>query len=246
MFLIIQTGEPVASAAKAFGGFDHMFTQAMKLADQQTKVVNVHHQQPLPPVAQAAQTLTGIVITGSAAMVTEQADWLLRTQHWLTDIMAHKVPILGVCFGHQVLADLLGGRVDFNPLGRNMGLSEMLFKTAAMTDPLLKDFTQKERIPTFVSHLQVAIELPQTSTLLGQCGHDAHHAFRAEDRVWGLQFHPEWNVDITRHYILARAEQLQQEGLDPDDMIAALRPCQQAYAMLYKFRQLAEQYRQQI
>ena len=191
MYLIIQTGDPVAPASKQFGYFSDWFIDAMGINKKQSITVNVHLDQPLPAVEKAAEKLTGIIITGSPAMVTEHDPWLLKTQQWLEQIMTFNIPTLGVCFGHQLLADLLGGQVAYNPKGRNLGHSEFVFSAHASADPLLQAVSQKPSIPTFASHLQYVKTLPQSATLLGSCALDENHAFRAEKVLWGVQFHPE-------------------------------------------------------
>lgn len=241
MFLIIQTGDPVPSAQRAFGPFSRMFLDAMALP--QAQVVDVHRHEPLPTIEQAAETLTGIIITGSAAMVTEQDDWLKNTQRWLHRSLPHNIPTLGVCFGHQLLVDLLGGQVAYNPQGRNLGLSRFSMTPAAIEDALLEQVAPQGAIDTLASHLQVASQLPTTATLLGRCAVDENHAFRAEQVIWGLQFHPEWNPTITQHYIETRSPDLRQEEHCPQTMIKALKPCPEATSLLRRFRQLAEQHR---
>ncbi len=240
MFLIIQTGEPVAQAAQQFGRFSQWFTTGMQVSESQVSTVDVHLGQSLPEVSEAVDTYSGIVITGSPAMVTNHDAWLLKTQQWLSQVFKHQVPTLGVCFGHQLLADMLGGKVTYNSAGRNLGWSEMTFTAAANDDPLLQNIANQPRVGTFVSHLQHVKKLPQSTTLLGHCALDQNHAFRAEDVLWGLQFHPEWDVAITRAYLEARHDDLLKEGFDPQLMLDQLQPCDAAHSLLAHFAELAK------
>lgn len=241
MFLIIQTGDPVPAAMNLFGRFSDWFIQGMGFANSndQVSVVDVHLGQALPCFEKLAEDLTGIIITGSPAMITDQDTWLLKTQQWLNQIMAYKIPTLGVCFGHQLLADLLGGQVAYNPKGRNLGMSEFTLSKHAFSDPLLQCLQSKSSVPTYASHLQHVKAMPQSAILLGSCPLDKNHAFSAEDVIWGLQFHPEWNVQITQTYIEARSDALIKEGIDPIERINELTPCNQAYGLLSQFTELA-------
>ncbi len=200
-------------------------------------MVDVHHGQPLPEPNKVADEFIGIVITGSAAMVTDQDLWLLSTQNWLANVAKHQIPTLGVCYGHQVLADLLGGKVVYNPKGRNMGMSEFCLSDAAAADALFN--SHPRQMPTYASHMQSVTRLPQSATLLGACAKDEYHAFRAEDNIWGVQFHPEWNQPIMKSYIQSRQEALLNVGFNPKQMLEELAPCDAAHSTLSRFAQLA-------
>ncbi len=241
MFLIIQTGDPVPIAQQQFGRFSDWFIQGLGLTATQADVIDVHLGQPLPQAAQAAEIYAGVVITGSAAMVTERDPWLSDTQNWLQQVGKFQLPMLGVCYGHQVLADLLGGQVDYNPKGRNMGLSQFQLTPAGQTDELFRVLSKDSgSTPTLASHLQSVIQLPTSATLMGQCELDPHHAFRAEQNIWGVQFHPEWHRGIMQAYIQARQQDLSREGFDPQQMVAELVDCDLAYGLLSRFAALAQ------
>lgn len=239
MILIIQTGDPVSAAQQKYGTFDQWFTQGMGLPQSFVKVINVHQQQQLPELSQVDE-INGIIITGSPAMVTDKNDWLLDTQRWLEVALEQQTPTLGICFGHQLLADLWGGKVDYNVQGRNLGLSQFTLTQAAQSDDLLGHLHQQKSIPTFASHLQHVKNLPTSAVRLGSCEIDENHAFRIGNHIWGLQFHPEWNAAITQTYIEARINDLQQEDFNPKTMIQALRPCSEAHNLLAIFKTLTE------
>jgi GMP synthase (glutamine-hydrolysing) len=239
MFLIIQTGDPVKLAVDQFGGFADWFIRDLGIKAEQALVVNVHQGQLLPDIKTV--DLSAVIVTGSASMVTEHTDWMLYTQKWLESALAKKTPTMGVCFGHQLLADLLGGQVDYNLNGRNMGVSACHLNDAGKNDILFSGLSQSNSFNTFVSHQQSVQILPKSVTLLGSCELDKNHVFRYQNHVWGVQFHPEWNQDIMRTYIQQRKSALMSEGFDPDLMQAQLEPCPEAESLLAKFALLAGQ-----
>ncbi len=225
--------------AQSIGNFADWFMAGMGLTTDQVTVVDVHKGESLPCFS--SQNWTAVVVTGSASMVTEHCEWMLQTQHWLAQIFAHDVPTLGVCFGHQLIADMLGGQVDYNPLGRHMGISQFILNPQGQQDMLLGDLSATNTFNTFVSHQQNVISLPACVTLLGSCENDSNHAFSYQNYIWGVQFHPEWSQEIMRSYLKQRETVLIKEGFNPTLMAAQLSDCDEAGSLLKQFTDLAVQ-----
>ena len=105
---LIKTGGTIEQIKPHHGDFEDWFAEGMGVSD--LLQIDVFRQQPLP----AAETLAGIVITGSSSMVSAREDWSERTAQWLRQAVKKGIPTLGVCYGHQLLAHALGGRVGPN------------------------------------------------------------------------------------------------------------------------------------
>ena len=82
------------------------------------------------------ENLAGIVITGSPSMVSARLDWSERTAYWLRRAVPTGLPVLGVCYGHQLLAHALGGHVGLNPAGRQIGTVTAQLIDGHKEDPL--------------------------------------------------------------------------------------------------------------
>lgn len=216
--LIVQTGSAISSAKKIYGDFPQWFIQSMNLNPALVNICKVYQGEQLPPPA----SINAIIITGSASMVTDKDDWSIKTQYWLEKTLVFKIPVMGICYGHQLLVDLLGGYVDNNPLGRYLGSATVCLTSSAQDDPIFA--SKKTQNTVYVSHVQRALKLPDGALNLGYAEHDECHMFRYGSCVWGVQFHPEWTYDITRCYIEQRKASLLKEGLNPDVMIRALQP----------------------
>jgi GMP synthase (glutamine-hydrolysing) len=217
---IIQTGTAIASARDKFGDFDQWFINTMQTTEHQTQTYRVFEELTFP----ASQNLAGIIITGSSAMVTQELDWSEATIDWLKPLLDKNIPILGVCYGHQLLAKLLGGKVDWNPKGREIGQVKLSFTANIQDDALFKPLIQVNSNPLnfLATHQQSVTQLPDNVALLGTTALDPNHAFRYQSHIWGLQFHPEFNLEIITQYIQARADDLLHEGLNPQQLIKAL------------------------
>src|SRR5687768_14964806 len=130
-FLILETGTPIASLRR-HGGFGHWIRVAAGLHGRQVRHLHVAAGEPLPDAADHA----GVLVTGSGAMVTERLDWSERAAAWLRDAAGAGQSLFGICYGHQLIAHALGGTVDWNPRGREMGTVPLSLAPAAQADPL--------------------------------------------------------------------------------------------------------------
>jgi GMP synthase (glutamine-hydrolysing) len=227
--LIIKTGEKIPSLAATPGDYEEWIAAGMGLEPAQYTVVAPYRGEPLP----AMDTLSGVVITGSGAMVTDGDPWIEQSAAWLRAAIANGLPVLGICFGHQLLAHALGGEVGYNPAGVEVGSITVTLQPAARNDPLLgalpAQFTAQ------LSHRQSVRRLPVGARALACSEMEPHQAFACGPSVWGLQFHPEFDQAIIRHFIDFYRDQLQREGRDGDTLQAARRPSPQSRALLARF-----------
>lgn len=216
-FLILETGQPVATMRR-HRGFPHWIRVAAGLERDEAVTVNVEAGEALP----TREGFAGTIVTGSGAMVTDRAEWSERSAAWLREAAHAGMPLLGICYGHQLLAHALGGEVGDHPQGREMGTIALELHAQASEDPLFGGLpTQFEAQAT---HLQTVLRAPDGATVLARSVHDACHAFRWGDRAWGVQFHPEFSATHMRGYVQARKVALQREGHCPKtiaDNIAA-------------------------
>lgn len=227
-FLIIETGQPVATMRR-YGGFPHWIRVAAGLARDAAVAVDVEHGQPLP----SREGFAGVIVSGSGAMVTERLDWSERTAAWLRDAAHAGLPLLGICYGHQLIAHALGGEVGWNPAGREMGTVELELLPPAADDPLFAGLPSP--FAAQATHRQSVLRVPDGSVVLARSALDPCHAFRWGASAWGVQFHPEFSATHMRGYIHARAGALRAEGLDPAAMLRAVHAAPFARRVLRRF-----------
>lgn len=228
--LLIQTGEAPDAVRARFGGFADWFRTAMKLGATPLEVVRVDAGEALPQ----PRAVAGAVITGSAAMVTERSDWSERAAGWIRSAMDAQTPLFGVCYGHQLMAHALGGRVGWLPAGREIGTEAIMRE--AIVDGM-------EGLPaTFAAHTthrQSVLEPPRGADVLARSRRDPHQLLRYAPQALSSQFHPEFTAPIMRAYLAARADTLRQEGLDPDTLGAQVRDTEAARGLLEHFAHAA-------
>ncbi|MFI5305929.1 MAG: glutamine amidotransferase [Polyangiales bacterium] len=234
--LIIKTGKTLPSVAARRLDYETWIATGMGLAETQVTVCAVFDDEPLPdPGATSA-----VVVTGSSSMVTDREPWSERTAAWLRDAVSARTPVLAICYGHQLLAHAFGGKVEYNPLGRQIGTIDVALTEAAQHDALFSGFEPVLHLP--VSHRQSVIALPESARRLATSARDPNHAFALGDQAWGVQFHPEFDADIVRGYIAARCEQIAAEGLDPDALSARATDTPHGTLLLRRFANLARQH----
>jgi GMP synthase (glutamine-hydrolysing) len=233
-FLILETGTPIAPLRR-HGGFGHWIRVAAGLHGRQVRSCRVLDGEPLPDAADFA----GVLVTGSGAMVTERADWSERSADWLREAAHAGHPLLGICYGHQLLAHALGGQVDYNPLGREMGTVAVTTAPDAAHDPLFAGLGAAFAAHT--THLQTVLAPPPQAQVLAHSERDACQAFRWGAATWGLQFHPEFSTGMMRGYIQARSDALENEGTCHRRLLGEVRPAPTARRVLRRFIHVAQQ-----
>jgi len=228
--LLLKTGGTIASIKPRHEDFEDWFAQFMDVPD--FLQVDVFRQQPLP----GPENLAGVVITGSAAMVSDREDWSEYSAAWLKQAIQHGIPVLGVCYGHQLLAHALGGRVGPNPSGRQIGTVKVRLTDSASNDPLFGHLP-----PGFAaqaSHQEAVLELPTGARRLANSPLDSNFAIQFADKVWGVQFHPEFSAPVMSEYIYCRRDNLDEEGLDADQLLSKVTDTPEARSVLKKFKAL--------
>ena len=231
--LVLKTGETLPLVKESFGDFEDWIAKGLGHPVEGVKVASVYAGDPLP----STDSIGGVVVTGSPAMVSQREDWSEASARWLARIVERdSVPVLGLCFGHQLLAHALGGEVGLNPKGREMGTVEVTIPDEGVAeDPLLSAGI----FPGHMSHLESVLVPPSDARILASTVLEGHAAIQYGPRQWGVQFHPEFNLEIMRLYVEARREVLIQEGHDPDGIIAKAVETSTLNDVLERFQRIA-------
>jgi GMP synthase (glutamine-hydrolysing) len=231
--LIVKCGTTLASLRERRGDYEDWILAGMGVPRDGARVASAPEEDALPDPA----SVGAVVLTGSSALVSAREPWSERTAGWLRGAVGAGTPVLGICYGHQLLAHALGGRVGRNPRGREIGTVLVETLPAARGDALLEGLPT--RFPAHATHVESVLELPAGATLLAASGGDPHQAFSVGPRAWGVQFHPEFDADAIRAYLDARRELLRAEGLAADSLLGAVQDTPCGPALLRRFAALA-------
>ena len=230
---IVKTGSAEPAVARLRGDFEVWIGDGVGYATSDVRVADVCGGGELPLPAEVG----AVVITGSAAFVSDAEPWSERTAAWLAPVVDAGTPVLGICYGHQLLARAFGGRVGKNPNGREIGTVEVdLGLAIEVGDALLGHLPG--RVDVQATHVESVLELPAGAVRLASNEAEPNHAFRLGERAWGVQFHPEFDADVMRGYLEQRAEVVRSEGLDPEALIEKARDAPHGASVLARFGEI--------
>lgn len=201
---IVVCGEPPPEVASRFGPFVDWFAELLR--ERPVSAVGIDAKAPRLP---GPKDFAGFVITGSPASVAAPEPWMSGIAELLHQAKAAGTPVLGVCFGHQLLAFAAGGEVIENPTGWEMGTYEVELLPAAAKVPLLGHI-EEARFSANFSHRDavVASSLPADVEVLAKNARTDVQALAWGEASLGVQFHPEFSAAITRAYIEVRKDDL--------------------------------------
>ncbi len=234
--LIVKTGDAFPEVVEAHGDFEALFLQALTRAGFDAAVFDARHA-PLPDLAD----IDGLYITGSHAMVSDAEPWSEALKPWLVEARERNLPMLGVCYGHQLMAAAYGGLSGYHPAGRESGTYEITLTDAGRDDALLGQLPL--RFPAQLSHAQSVLEAPSDAVVLARNPHDGYQALRFGPRQWSVQFHPEFTPEVMRAYLARQGDKLRDQGQDPEALIQGVTASPEASSLLVRFAEAVAQSR---
>lgn len=235
--LIIKAGTLGVRAAhlvERFGDQDDIFVSSGAYPSENIEVVSVFSGERL---TRQPEDYAGILITGSGAMLSTPEEWMDHAAGWLKMAVERDVPVLGVCFGHQMLAYALGGKIAPNPNGLEAGTVAVAFNGEREGDPLFSDFP--DHADFHVHHQETVAEAPEGMVVLACNAHDRHQAVRFAARAWGVQFHPELDVEIMNALVEVLSEGMTRAGIAVEPIRDSIRDAPYGPLLLKRFYRLA-------
>lgn len=230
--IVLRAGDAPAAIAERRGQYASWIQREVGSAwTGSWDEVDVRSSAELPRPDDAA----GFIITGSSSSVTERAPWMLRTEELIRRIHEADVPLFGICFGHQMIGQALGGEVIKNPRGREIGTVEVRTLSLLPRDPILVGIA--DRFRANATHVDTVARLPPGAKRLAETDREPNAAFAASRTTKCVQFHPEIDGDAMRGYVEGRAHLIEAEGDDPKAILAAVTDAPEGASTLRNFVQ---------
>jgi len=153
----------------------------------------------------------GWIVTGSPHGVYEDHSWIPTVSQLINNVYEANLPIFGVCFGHQLIAQALGGHVEKSEKGWGLGLHT--YQVNNKPDYMSN---LSEEVTLNICHQDQVLRPPQGATVYAKSEFCENAGFYIKDKVLTMQAHPEFLVDFTKALLTARRDvTIPKEFVDP-------------------------------
>ncbi len=144
------------------------------------------------------------IITGSPSGVYDTDDWIALLSQFIRDSYRAGIKLVGICFGHQILAHALGGRAEKSEKGRGFGLISF-----DVTQPKAWMNGKPDRCSLYFAHQDQVVKLPPEAELLGGNTFCPIALYEIDNRVLGIQGHPEFSASIMQDLLPMAEKELE-------------------------------------
>ena len=147
----------------------------------------------------------GLVVLGGRTNAHADEKWIGQVKDLVADLHDIDIPVLGICLGHQLVAEALGGTVTVaDGRGLEEGAVVLEWLPAAATDPVMGGAVLAGG-PVPMSHYDTVSQLPEGAVELARSAMYDNAAFRLGNS-WGVQFHPEASPELMQKWWAARGK----------------------------------------
>jgi GMP synthase-like glutamine amidotransferase len=201
---ILDNDELDPLMAPAYGSYAAMFERLLRAAGWQGEVEVFQARRGQLPDARADHD--AVLLTGSRADAFSDEDWVVALRRHVEGLLRQGTPLLGVCFGHQLIAHCLGARVQRAPQG--WGSGRMVYDWHAPHLLPADGQGPRSQVALLASHQDQVLSLPRGATLLASSEHCPVAGYVLGTQALCLQPHPEFDARYSAYLLGKRREQM--------------------------------------
>lgn len=196
---ILNTDTLNAEIVSKYGNYRDMFQRLLHSVDDQHtfKPYSVTHGEYPDNINECDAYL----ITGSKASAYEDITWITQLKDYIKVLVGQRKKLVGICFGHQIIAEALGGRVQKNQSGWGVGL---MSSNVLRAKPWMKP--AQEHYLLLVSHQDQVTKLPTNAESISSNAFCPNSSYQIGKHVLTFQGHPEFTADFLRQSMQGRRE----------------------------------------
>ena len=189
---LLKTDEIPSVLQDKHGDFNSMFQKMLTLTGYNFDFCSYDVMNCVFP--QNSTEADAWLITGSHAGVYDELDWIAPLENFIRKIHRGKIPLVGICFGHQIIAQALDGKVAKSEKGWNVGSTKYQFKNTLAEQSIL------------VIHQDQVIQLPPEAKVIATSDFCKYACLLYGKTTLGLQCHPEFSASFLKDLVLLKSE----------------------------------------
>ncbi|MEH6445506.1 MAG: type 1 glutamine amidotransferase [Oceanospirillaceae bacterium] len=204
---ILETGLPPEEYRQQHGSYPDMFSQLLANSDKHLKFQYFHVLDDDIPTAPTQ--CDAWLITGSKFGVYEDHSWIPKLETLIQQAFAQDIPVVGICFGHQLVAQALGGKVIKSDKGWSLGVNEYQIDATPSWMNSSSDSAQTTNPSSFsiqAYHQDQVVQLPADTQVLASSDFCPFAALNFNNRAISFQGHPEFAADYTKKLLTNRRD----------------------------------------
>lgn len=189
---VLEAGRIPADMADRHHGFGPMMERLLQAAEPSARVAVYPVLDGVFPASPQAED--GWLVTGSRHGVYEDLPWMRTLKDFLRRAVAARVPVVGICFGHQILAEAMGGQVEKSDRGWGLGVQRYATRRSGLPSSFAIQAMHQDQV----------VGLPPGAEVIAGSDFCPYAALAYGDAAVSFQGHPEFEAPFVRELIERR------------------------------------------
>jgi GMP synthase-like glutamine amidotransferase len=220
---ILETDRLSEALRKQYGSYGDMFQNLLHSVDKRLALPRYQVTESVYP--ENIDDCDAYLITGSKSSIYDDKPWIKHLQEYVITLAGRQKKLIGICFGHQLIAQALGGQAQKSEKGWGVGLAtSAVYVSKPWMDPAQETFA------LITSHQDQVTALPPDAELIAGDEFCAYASYQIGDHILTFQGHPEFTPEYARQRMHDRreiiGEQRYQQGMaslnqNADDLLIA-------------------------